>query len=197
MHLSLVVNSGNKRRKLFHPGREGSFRCLCCWAQRRNREFLFIKSNHRGPACCKALGKERRLKNYNCKPCLPADIYIYIYVCIILRWFSCRKTCASPSKSNGIPHREQELLAKFLTAIGLLQLTLNLQIQIVLLVQIFTEQEIPIPTFFSSPFSSVIILFPEIHILFISLEPRILYFLFLSTNCGLRHSPCYCMHSSY
>lgn len=45
----------------------------------KNREFLFIKSNHRGPACCKALSKERRLKNYNCKPCLPADISICMY----------------------------------------------------------------------------------------------------------------------
>ena len=79
MHLSSVVNSGNKRRKLFHPGREGSFRCLCCWAQRRKGEFLFIKSNHRGPACCKAHRKDTRLKNYNCKPCLPANEYVYMY----------------------------------------------------------------------------------------------------------------------
>lgn len=77
MHLSSVVSSGNKTRKLFHPGRKGSFRCLCCWTQRR-KEFLFIKSNHSGSACCKAHRKDTSLKNYNCEPSLPVDICISI-----------------------------------------------------------------------------------------------------------------------
>lgn len=146
MHLSSVVNSGNKRRKLFHPGREGSFRCLCCWAQRRKGEFLFIKSNHRGPACCKAYRKETRLKNYNCKYYLLSR-YIHIMY-IILRWFLCEKTCANLFKLNGIHCREQELLAKFLTAVGLLQLALTLQVHTVLLVQAVCRSANPNPSIF-------------------------------------------------
>lgn len=42
MHLSSAVNSSSKRRKLFHPGREDSFRHLCCWAERKKGQFLFI-----------------------------------------------------------------------------------------------------------------------------------------------------------
>ena len=78
-----------------------------------------------------------------------------MYICIILRWFLCRKTCANLFKLNGIPRREQELLAKFLTAIGLLHLTLTLQIQIMLLAQTVYRTVNPnlffFPTLFPNP----------------------------------------------
>lgn len=105
--------------------------------------------------------------------------------------------CANLFKMSGIPCREHQLVDKFLTATSLLQVALSLQVRTVVLVQTVYKTVNPNSKLFSFP-----TLFPNppvsrntysLHFSWV----KILYFLFLSTDCGLSHSPCSCMDSSY
>lgn len=105
--------------------------------------------------------------------------------------------CANQLEMNGIPCREHKLVDKFLTAIGLLQVAVSLQARTVVLVQTVYKTVNPNSKLFSFP-----TLFPNLPVSrnTYSLDfscVKILYFPSLSTDCGLSHSPCYCMASSY
>lgn len=180
-----ICELGQWDKEVISPRQRGLLQSLCCWSQRRKAEFLFVKGGHCGPACCKAHRKETRLKNYNCKLCSSA----YILHILFQGHSHAFSNMCSSLQDEWHPLQKHELVDEYLTATGLLQIALSLQVRTVVLMQTVHRTKNPNSKLFSFP---TLFLNPSVSRNIYSLDfpwVEILYFPFLSTDCGLSHSP--------